>query len=371
MRQYSYFLFENFDAAGQNPGNPRAILTPHMDEALDFISSCSPGSCAGKTFLSRFGEPVLAQLMETGVLRTEGGRLFFDTPVFLRKDAAALLSAAVPAAERLCAALDGGMPALQNLARQVRNGFSVERNLYHILCGAVFDGAFFDALERRHALVTSRLHPSGLDYLAVIYEKCPELHRLSDGLLCSYNRLQDERCALVSFGDADGARHDLYRFFRKMESGDLSGKFRAAWELFRSVGEPSPETVLAEAGNLAIRGECDPGVQALLTCFGYCDGDRICVPVFLPEHRAIINEIARAVEDRLADRFAEELTTLSGSARITPVLHGVNSGETANELYHVLFGMMNEALVRQGVVASPPRIPGEGRYLRCIELKER
>ena len=45
----------------------------------------------------------------------------------------------------------------------------------------------------------------------------------------------------------------------------------------------------------------------------------------------------------------------------------VPAGETANELYHILFGGINEELVRRGLTAAPPDRPGEGRYLQCIK----
>lgn len=83
--------------------------------------------------------------------------------------------------------------------------------MYHILCGMIFDGSFFDYLNQNKALATSRRHCSGLDYLAVIYEDCAELRSLSNGLLRSYNRLANNICSLQSFGDAQGSRFDFYR----------------------------------------------------------------------------------------------------------------------------------------------------------------
>lgn len=72
----------------------------------------------------------------------------------------------------------------------------------------------------------ARLHPSGLDYLNIIYEKCSELQALSNGLLCSYNRLKNDKCSLQSFGDANGERFDFYRFFRLAERKDIPSKFK-------------------------------------------------------------------------------------------------------------------------------------------------
>jgi len=73
-------------------------------------------------------------------------------------------------------------------------------NLYHLLCGAVFDGSLFDYLSKHNQLVTSRFHSSGIDYIITVYEKCPELDSFSNHLLCSYNRFSDGTRALQSFG---------------------------------------------------------------------------------------------------------------------------------------------------------------------------
>lgn len=41
-----------------------------------------------------------------------------------------------------------------------------------------------------------------------------------------------------------------------------------------------------------------------------------------------------------------------------------------NELYHLLFGTVNSELAQRGIVASPTRRPGEGRYFKAMELDE-
>lgn len=53
---------------------------------------------------------------------------------------------------------------------------------------------------------------------------------------------------------------------------------------------------------------------------------------------------------------------------ITAVSHGVPFAEIANELYHILFGSVNEELTVRGIVPSPLFRQGEGRYLKCIEI---
>lgn len=93
----------------------------------------------------------------------------------------------------------------------------------------------------------------------------------------------------------------------------------------------------------------------------------VCVPTYLPGHRKYITEIGGIVENCLGETVSQVLIDLAGSIDITAVRHGVNRLEIANELYHILFGFMNEELVSRKMVASPPKVSGEGRYLKCME----
>ena len=148
---------------------PRLEINPRI---------CVPIMCA-----------VERKLITGGVLRENRTELSFDCPVFLREDAIVLHREIASKASSIVDLLDGSMTDIRACCDKIHNGFSVKRNLYHILCGMVFDGRFFDYLSNRGVLSSSRQHPSGLDYLTVIYEKCEELPDLSDGLLCSYNLL--------------------------------------------------------------------------------------------------------------------------------------------------------------------------------------
>lgn len=250
----------------------------------------------------------------------------------------------------------------------IDNGFPVALNLYHILCGMVFDGCFFDYLSSNGAVATSRQHPSGLVYLSVIYENCEELQQLSDGLLCSYNRFVNAKCSLQSFGDAQGNRFDFYRFFRLMEQGALSDRFKDAESLVLGLGDASKVRLLDEVVSLIQTGHCDPAVMSLLELFGYVRNGAVCVPVYTPEHQKYIAEIESIVEKRIGQAISDVLLDLAGSIDITAVRHGVPRPEIANELYHIVFGSINEELVTRGIVAAPQYASGEGRYFQCIEL---
>ncbi len=368
MREFEYFLFENFDADEEaaNPWNPRNFLGKGTDPILSMVAE---QELTDRDARSLFGPDLVQKLMDSGVLRCDHGMLAFDCPIFLKEDAAVLYRETAKRAKNLMDLLAQRIPEIRTCCRGIDNGFSPETNLYHILCGMIFDGQFFDYLSQRKAVATERKHTSGLDYLSVIYEKCQQLHCLSDGLLCSYNRFANESCSLQSFGDAKGNRLDFYRLFRLMEGGRIPAEFqRAAALVDRERNRLDKNRIFSEVVSLVKTGTCDQNVLQLLELLGYTDCGEFCVPVFRPGHRKYIAQMEEMVENCLGDAFSKALCDLADTAAITAVRHGVNGPEIANELYHILFGMMNEELVSRGIVEAPNLRPGEGRYLKCVEL---
>ena len=337
----------------------------HPSIAQKPANTCTYSDCCDESnaFLVR-------KLIDGGILRLNGTILNFDCPVFLRDDAASLHNEISKKAAPLVDLLENKIADIRTSCSQIHNGFSLEQNLYHILCGMVFDGYFFDYLSTKGALTTSRLHSSGLDYLNVIYEKCSELQTLSDGLLCSYNRLVNDKCSLQSFGDANGERFDFYRFFRLAERKDIPEKFKDAKAvLYENYDGGSKDALLSDVVSLLQTGRCASSAIKLLEQFGYMQNGNVCVPVYKPEHQKHIAEIEDIVERCIGDAMSRTLIDLSISIDITAVKHGVNRLEIANELYHIVFGLVNEELVLREIVAAPQQIPGEGRYFKCIELR--
>jgi len=361
MRKFEYFLFENFDAdeQAQNPANPRNFLNPKADAILDL-------AVQGETIS---GTELLSKLMENGVLRSDGNSLSFDCPVFLKEDAAILERELSTCVKPLAELLNISLPLIYDRCRAIQNGFSEQINLYHILCGRIFDGDFFDFLSEKGVLSTSHTHPSGLDYLVAIYEKCEELSNFSNRLLCSYNRFCNQHCSLQSFGDSLGNRSDFYRFFRLMEQHSLPASCEPLQTLIKTASL-NKDIILAETAEWLHGKPCSSSVMQLLEVFGYAINGKPAVPIFNPEHRPIITQIESIIEEQLGYAMEETLHELSRTMNITAVRHGVNRLEIANELYHLVFGCINEELVHRGIVACPPLIPTEGRYLRCIELYE-
>ena len=366
MRQFEYYLFENFDPDEQadNPDNPRNFLNIHTDPVLTRIIEQPDYSAA---YTSGQDTGLIQRLLNGGILRMDKNLLMFDCPIFLREDAAVLSHEVAVHACFLTDLLEQRMPDIIKICSKIKNGFSEQLNLYHILCGMIFDGSFFDFLSNKGILSTSLLHPSGLDYLTVIYEKCGELQTFSNNLLCSYNRFVNDRCSLQSFGDANGNRFDFYRFCRLLETRKLPSNFRRAESLWIQ-GNFDKNSLLLEVVSLVQTGHCCLEVLYLLEIFGYAENGKICVPIYTPQEKSIIADIENIIEHTLGDAISQTLMKLSGSLQITSVRHRVDWLEIANELYHILFGTINQQLVDRKLVSEPQFFPGQGRYSKCIEI---
>ena len=373
MKTFSYFLFENFDAdlESENPDNPRRIISTRADAILARVAEFSPLDCSATRLRDEFGTEAVKRLVTAGVFREQDGKIAYDTPIFLAEDVSALKvfssTAAAPLADRLWKLRD----KLWDAVGGINNGFSPQVNLYHILCGMVFDGFFFDYLGKRGVVATSRPHESGLDYLSVIYEDCPELTQFSNGLLCSYNRLTDGEIALESFGDANGDRFDLYRCFRLREDGRMPERFKQAGKLLDKLPKGKErDLLLAGARSLLQGSECSEECRAILELFGYAKDGELCVPIFDQTDEPIITDLAELIEKSIYDEVACILQKMQMNLDITATRHGVPASEIANELYHILFGGINEELIKRGLTTAPPYKPGEGRYLQCIEWRK-
>ena len=129
----------------------------------------------------------------------------------------------------------------------------------------------------------------------------------------------------------------------------------------------SPADLTRAAAALADGRRADDRSVRALEAFGYTRDGRLCVPVFRPEHDVIFYAMEELLEKILLQPVAEVFEVLR-DLRITPSLHRVPLKETANECWHILFGNINEALVRNGLVSVPEAHAGEGRYLRCVVL---
>ena len=135
-----------------------------------------------------------------------------------------------------------------------------------------------------------------------------------------------------------------------------------------SIGSPTKDDILRETSFFLENEQCAHWLIPLLEFFGYAKDGRICVPVYCKETIITVNQLEQIVERQIGPMIIGILQDPNSAPNLTSHNHGVNKKEIANELYHLLFGSINEELVKRGIVSKPDHIPGQGRFFRCIEI---
>lgn len=351
MYHFHIYLYEGFSLSGEVPDerNPRLLLrAPRADDVLSAVAAAGPDGLGTEDTRRRFGGCVDALLL-AGALSERRGRLRFGCPVFLPEDVPELRRLSSAAAEEIASALLTRADELRAAVSGRFPGIDVKTALYHLLCCDVMDGTFIDALEGRGLVSSGAMRPCGFKYIPVLYAWCEELDALSRRLLCSRQSCGGEAGEFVSFGDSDGVRRD---FAAARRSGELAAADCGA--------------LAREFASLCRGDGADRESMELFERFGYAKNGRADVPVFEPSARhAAVAELTETVLDSALPAAENALRALSG-AGLTANRHGADAAETANELFHLIFGAVNGLLCGSGLAASPEYTPGEGRYLRAF-----
>ena len=104
--------------------------------------------------------------------------------------------------------------------KSVLNEFNYNKEeLYHILCNNTFDNYSLKYLMDKWLIRDYKKNPGNRNYIIIGYEKSDFVNDYSNKLLCSNNRFKCNYITFNSFGDTDGARKDLYRYFRLKQQG--------------------------------------------------------------------------------------------------------------------------------------------------------
>lgn len=93
---------------------------------------------------------------------------------------------------------------------------------------------------------------------------------------------------------------------------------------------------------------------------------KIIVPILSNKEQDLIGEnIMNSIKDDLICIF-KKIEKLN----ITPNFNKVTIKDTLNEVWHIIFGLINEELVKQKIVEEPTFISEQGRYLKCIYIEK-
>lgn len=356
---FNKYYFENYPMDTPFDGNnPRYVLSQDgIDEILEKIVMSSPYSVSKDYFEN---SALVDALLHVEVLQEKNGKLGIAVPFFVKQDTTILKELSKDIACCIVNKLLEQKEKIAEIIEKIDNGYPCDRNLYHILCGYIFDGLMFDFLEENQLVTTSLVHDTGLDYLVIIYEDAEELNEYSDNLLCSYNRLMVNRRGFVSFGDSAGNRKDFYRYNRLMELDKLT-------EQERRFVNFKPEELVNNFVKILEKQYVEEQYIESYEYFGYYKNGKIMVPIYNENSYKVAEELYKYVLLITKNEIIDALSAMQKNEELTAVRHGVKVKDIANEIYHLIFGEVNELLVQSGMVAKPMLITGEGRYFKSFE----
>lgn len=264
---------------------------------------------------------------------------------------------------------------------------SVERILYHIICDEIFDGLAFEFFANKNIFSISKSQPGGRDYIIVAYEKSEKIECHSNKLLCSSNNYRADDVLFNSFGDGNGFRKDMYRYFRMIpKSIDEEIKFHSLNISYMDILDDFNNIIAKECGSLIKNiftnnrkyvdlNNKERKLANFLIELNYLNIDKdngnlnIDVPVFLNSERDIIQRIGEIILLDILPCVEKTFIELKRSVdKLTSIKHGVSIKDIGNELWHQIFGYINEYLVKSEFVATPKFKEGEGRYLQSIVI---
>lgn len=265
---------------------------------------------------------------------------------------------------------------------------SYERILYHIICDKIFDDIAFEFFTEKTIFCSSKKQPGGRDYIIIAYQDSELVEKYSNKLLCSSNNYRTYDFTFNSFGDSNGLRNDMFRFFRLVQkSVDNASPFNKVNEAYNRILDSINREIAYECGiliydiinkdiNYNQLSEKEKNLIELLNELDYIDINdvdntiSINIPIFLNfEISSVIRELSDIILISIFPLVKEVFDNFEVNAsKLSPIRHNVDIKETANELWHQIFGATNEYLVKEGFVALPQNIDGQGRYLRSLTV---
>lgn len=268
--------------------------------------------------------------------------------------------------------------------------YDCQRILYHVICDEIFDGTAFEFFAERNTFCVSKQQAGNRNYIIVAYEDNDLVEKNSNKLLCSSNNYQCPGFIFNSFGDSNGLRKDLFRFFKlAQKSIDSASSFNKLNASYNKLLDSVNKEIACKCGKLInsiinnnIRynelSEKEKDLARFLKELKYIDISfedntlSIEVPVFYDfEMSTIIKEISDIILVGIFPMVKEVFNNFEVNvSRLTSVRHRVDIKEAANEVWHQIFGAANEYLVKKSFVALPDNVNGEGRYLKSIIISE-
>lgn len=261
----------------------------------------------------------------------------------------------------------------------VSSEYGLDRILYHTIGDKVFDGSALDFFADKELFAISKAQSQERNYLVIGYENCKAVEVYSKNLLCSSNNYRSGNLTFNSFGDSMGNRKDFYRYFRRIQTSiHASTEHIKLNEIYNSYVDEMNQSLMDECGKLFQRyianheeffSTTDIKRLAFLEEMNYLkihDDNYVThkIPIFT---EALVDEVSdltlSLIDPVVTELFGDLNENIKG---LISVAHNVDYAEIGNELWHQVFGNINEYLVDNGFFTSLDYKEGEGRYLKAL-----
>lgn len=332
-------------------------------------------------------EKVLNGFVTIQAIDEKDGTYKINFPFFLEEDLPFIEKFSNEVAKRLGDKIIGLKPQLNSALKKLKHHahFPNSRWLYHIIGQHILDGTAIEYLGEKDVICLEKQQPGNRQYLLIGYEESDRIAKYSDEMLCSNNGYMSGNVRFSSFGDCNGDRRDMYRFFRKVynalgkatEHTDLNFAYIKLNNLHKQkIAQEAIDLVLRSTKRKVSYKELNISEQLVIDFLkelNYVEvtqtsGMVKCkVPVFEASDNKVLEEISHLAIGAIYDETKEVFDNLNTDAiELMCIRHKVHQKEVANELWHQIFGTINEYLVETGFFAKPIYNEGEGRYLQNI-----
>lgn len=316
---------------------------------------------------SDYVNEMVGNMKNLKMLKEKDSKYSINFPIFLERDLQLLSKFTLDVSKRIGELLIVKKSELVKLVVKLTasNKYNIKRLFYHAIGDYIFDGTALEYFCSKDILKTSKQQPGNRDYILIGFEQSEQVSKFSNDILCSSNNYRVENITFNSFGDANGDRNDMYRVVRN---------------------NPKLKTVANNCNLLITRiikeklytkdlSYNEKEVIIFLEGLGYIKdingAIELSVPVFTREDKRILNEISRFVLNLIDFEVKNAFKVLKDDhsySELFCIKHNIDIKELANELWHQVFGNINEYLVERGFFERPDYVEGQGRFLQSIYM---
>lgn len=335
-------------------------------------------------------ENILNAMEKIHMVLVKNDRYSINFPVFLEKDLHLLDKFSKKTAQKIGDLVIMNKEKLHQLVSKLsaHKYFSYERLLYHIIGDYIFDGTAIEYFGTREIFKISKEQLGHRDYILIGFEESEKMFDFSDNILCSSNNYKVKNIRFNSFGDGNGNREDLYRFFRQVNSSLKNATDNDKLNLSYIKLIEQQNQMLGENCAILIKRVLNEDICIsdlspmerkrfdFLKELGYVREDKkskisFKVPVFQANDISILKEISNCILCIIENEIDNTFKKLNNDYKeLSAIKHKVDIKEIANELWHQVFGSINEYLVEKNFFERPNYIDGQGRFFQSIYIEE-